>query len=132
MKLEKQVCSIEPARRLRELGVPQESVYWHWATDVEEDGLTWWTVSGKEPRRGKRVRELSTTEHYRGKIAAFTVAELGEMLPESFKTYRFKGEWFCHHPTNAVFRRENTEADVRANMLIYLLENRAIKLPSQQ
>src|SRR5262245_27315440 len=81
MELEKQACSVQLAQRLRELGVELESLFWHWATDVEQDGLTWWTVSDKEPRRGKRVRELSTPQHYRGKLSAFTIAELGEMLP---------------------------------------------------
>ena len=143
MELEKQVCSLELAKKLRELGVKQESVFWHWATDVEGDGLTWWTVSEKEPRRGKKVRELSTPQHYRGKIAAFTVAELGEMLPaivEYKGTRRFPvsrskedatgaREYKCFLDGTSLmdcFFIADTEADARAKMLIYLLENRLI------
>lgn len=151
MELKNQVCSLELANRLRELGVKQESIFWHWATDVEEDGLTWWTVVDKEPRRGKRVRELSTPDHYRGKIAAFTVAELGEMLPMSveagkpdwemphtlyFNSGRLSDEWeVCYSNGGSVMNhkeRANTEADARAKMLVYLLDNHLVTLPSRQ
>jgi hypothetical protein len=103
-------------------------------------------VSDKEPRRGKRVRELSTPQHYRGKLAAFTVAELGEMLPKNFQIYSYptlvngKEVWDCtstdprihtsegwqegHSGTPPMF--SDTEADARARMLIYLLENKLI------
>ncbi len=75
--LEKQVCGLELARQLKELGVKQESLWWHWATEIEIDGLTWWNVSIKEPRKGKRIRELPG----KGKISAFTAGELITALP---------------------------------------------------
>ena len=36
MKIEEQVCSLEPSRKLEELGVKQESQYW-WVSENGED-----------------------------------------------------------------------------------------------
>ena len=64
MPVEHQVCSHELAKRLAELGVRQESVFW-------------W-VDGKLTYTGGRASHAPL----HGGIAAFTVAELGEMLPD--------------------------------------------------
>src|SRR5215470_19529204 len=64
MPLEQQVCSYELAKRLAELGVRQESVFW-------------W-VNKKVTYTGGRASHAPR----HGEIAAFTVAELGEMLPD--------------------------------------------------
>ena len=62
--------------------------------------------------------------------SAFTVAELGEMLPEYFISFfKQKSEWVCSTPINGVGEFEdytvysNTEANARAKMLIWLKEN---------
>lgn len=34
MKLEQQVCSLESAKRLKELRVRQESLFYHWKTNA--------------------------------------------------------------------------------------------------
>ena len=131
MELSKQVVSLELARKLKELGVKQESLFcWN-------DGKlgTW-----DEPTR------FGNPELY----AAFTVAELGEMLPKSLK-YKFSdighrdadlhtgkilggGEgWYLQYtdrPNNYVdcAATAPTEADTRAKMLIYLVENELVIL----
>ena len=79
-------------------------------------------------------------------FSAFTVAELGEMLPEPFDDgssiippSRIKGVWqgcflYSTHDAddNDGWASEDfeatTEADARAKMLIYLLENKLVKL----
>ena len=126
MPLEHQVCSHELAKRLAELGVQQESVFW-------------W-VDQKLMYTGGRASHAQR----HGGIAAFTVAELGEMLPDEitvpakngkpythwlrFGRYRGAGQRFwCAYPGGAartnLEERAHTEADARAKLLIYLLEH---------
>jgi hypothetical protein len=64
MKLESQVCSLELSKRLKQLGVKQES-YFVWSCMA---GASKW-----------EVREDWANEDSRW-ISAFTVAELGEIL----------------------------------------------------
>lgn len=70
MKLENQVVSLDLSRRLKELGVKQESLFW-WA----EEKLTGWNNQD-----WKWVVTDSTYEgdyeQYRNITSAFTVAEL--------------------------------------------------------
>ena len=127
MKLEKQVCNLELAQKLKELGVPQESL-WVWLPYLEDDESTRWEI---ERRRHGLY----------GPVAAFTVAELGEMLPPTLgldfdielyvydhpRTYDivacdYKGEDGAMR-THFTARDKN-EANARAKMLIYLLENK--------
>jgi hypothetical protein len=122
--LEKQVCSLELCRRLKELGVKQESVFW-WV--VEDGGYTlipeWQSVGCIG-------------------ISAFTVAELGEMLPHHYfsrkdtaNTYepRVYDSYGIYHIAEDGILVENmfadTEADARAKMLICLVETKMV-IPS--
>lgn len=131
MKFEEQVCSLRLANRLKELGVKQESLFYHWATEIENDGLTWWIVSEKEPRKGKRIRELPGKQP----ISAFTVAELGEMIKEAntqganinVPVLTTDGSW-TSIPHGLSIEITESEANARAKMLIYLLENKLINL----
>lgn len=121
MKLEDQVCSLEPAKRLKELGVKQES-YFYWNCFTPPTG----SLSPYEEIQDHKHSQA--TEHF----SAFTVAELGEMLPTFYKggqlmAGRFKdkdGWWVsyfedgCYEPTTEA----DTEARARAKMLIYLIE----------
>jgi len=130
MELTKQVVSLDLAKRLKELGVKQKSVF-VWALDSEKWNLLW---TGNE----------YGVDGYQEYACAFTVAELGEMLPGSFETedywvqlrstkssngtvygitgYRLKGTVEIEMLTAP------TEADARAKMLVYLLENKLITL----
>ena len=68
MKLENQVVSLELAKKLKELGVPQESWFLWWHDDACHHfvGTDW--------------------KSHRVVAAAFTVAELGEMLPKDISS----------------------------------------------
>lgn len=118
MNLEDQVCSLELAIKLKKLAVKQES-YFKW--EERENG-------DKEVYHSKAT---SCTHKY---YSAFTVAELGEILNEetySRRMRKFEG-WYCTYIRQGIEERlrntiAKTEADARANMLIYLLENRLIK-----
>jgi hypothetical protein len=127
--IEHQVCSYELATRLAELGVRQESVFW-------------W-IDGKLTYAGGRASHVLRP----GGIAAFTVAELGAMLPDEviipakngklhthwlrFGRYRGAGHRFwCAYPggtaRTTIEERALTEANARAQLLISLLEHQLL------
>jgi hypothetical protein len=121
MKLEDQVVSLDLAKRLKELGVEQKSLFW------------WVNGHGKIELHDRRTDD--------GSVSAFTVAELGEILPPFVKTERdgyvnFRqrktdnGLYLCSgYPGEELvieFGDGTNEADARAKMLIYLIENKLI------
>lgn len=137
MILEEQVVSLELAKKLKELGVKQESAF-YWEVNLQNK----WTLF--------LVDDFSPRMH--PNAAAFTVAELGEMLPHyvcpkyndtpqylriekmpSDRTWRIQymrrrdeGEHIEHRtPVNPVC--EITEADARAKMLCYLIEQKIVE-----
>ncbi len=119
MKLEQQVCSLDLAKRLKKLGVRQESLYcWKHNTMSEHGPIDSWVVS--------QFPGLITSDYF---VAAFTVAELGEMLPDAMSLTRraVNGQW-AYPDMQGVRKYAATEADARAKMLIYLLENKLITL----
>lgn len=146
MKLGNQVCSLELAKRLKELGVNQESLfYWQEHLSGGQSDL----IQANEP----------ADDDYRDFYSAFTVAELGGMLPENILRKRFVGEnvedlyagnakeeqdvyflssspciegkhWWVGYEKEGkgIWKgfSEDSEADARAAMLIYLLENKLV------
>jgi len=68
------------------------------------------------------------------KYTAFTVAELGEMLPTIYipirETNKAGADWILKYPNKLGdhWHRSKTEADARAKMLIYPLENKLVTL----
>lgn len=132
MKLEQQVCSIEQAKRLKELGVNQESLfyyntYWIDKHNPEKPEIQY------EPSGKKIISETFTNLQF---TSAFTVAELGEMLPWDIVIARnIDKQWHitfqAHGRTEKemhVVASQDLEADARAKMLIYLLESKLIEL----
>lgn len=133
MEPSNQVCSLELARKLKELGVKQDS-------------LCVWVRNAHRKRFLIENRLLSDFyERYVDKggecYCAFTVAELGELMKnydeDMFVSYNFDNdesfEWiaqinrwsditFVGHTEHA-----DTEANARAKMLVYLLENQLIQ-----
>jgi hypothetical protein len=76
--LESQCCNRELALRLRELGVPQESLFYYALFNGK-----WEPTYVNDLRRGSKEPVSSF-------VAAFTVAELYDMLPNRF-TYLIGG-----------------------------------------
>lgn len=133
MKLEEQVVSLELAKKLKKLGVPQDSL-WYWING--ELYCSYCSETGDIP--------LSQEEY-----SAFTVAELIVRLPESveinkliywFRIEKYKNKYACGY---CLVIRESGESgedityhkeidsimvDAVAKMLIYLLENKIIKV----
>jgi hypothetical protein len=128
MPLEQQVVSLELAKKLKELGMKQESLF-YWSHEKETIVPKWeyWPLEED--------------------CSAFTVAELGEMLPadkcmvvkqvENAPKKGYRGCIFrddacecCGEDFYTILDETlaDTEADARAKMLIYLLENNLINL----
>lgn len=151
MKLQKQVTNKDISKRIKELGVKQDSLFYYSKLDLKD-----WEIE-------QGVEEYSCDyfggqEYKEEDISAFTVAELGEMLPEQilwknwdserdeYLVLSYSKEWsvFRGEPTGSknwvVTLKSNkednvhhyiiadTEADARGKMLIYLLENNLITL----
>lgn len=122
MKLEQQVVSLELARKLKELGVRQDSYFW-WHFGEKE---SWINTYGGQPN------------HFVPSVAAFTVAELGQLLPRKFGYNELHTVSCPNKDTFAVFYEDykkepslyqeaDTEADARAKMLVYLIEQGIVK-----
>lgn len=140
MKLEDQVCSFESAKRLKELGVKQDSI-WYWLYNNEENSyigsplqmisdeflcdLTWDAINGI-------THKVYTYKDYNHDIySAFTASELGRLLKkyDGDKKIIWKRNRLDYHKESIYKRPVNeNEAEARANMLIYLLENKIIKV----
>lgn len=115
MKLESQVASLQLSKKLKELGVVQESAF-YWEINLRND----WTLYFEygEPRMNANA-------------SAFTASELGVMLPDgigSFKTstkgYSCRGS--IGYASGFGFQKADTEANARAKMLVYLLDQKII------
>lgn len=127
MKLEDQVCSLELANRLKELGIKQHSICYWWQYDKD----SWHLTIAVYPTSPKNY------------ISAFTVAELGEMLPSWINGHHLiitkASTWFLRYraPSSFIPKEEDpeiedeNEANARAKMLIYLIENALIKIKEQ-
>jgi hypothetical protein len=125
MKLENQVVSLELAKKLKELGVKQESYFW-WYPEHQQllSDNTLSTVPTMLVDRNYR-RGTSPNGDF---VSAFTVAELGEMLPPHFPTLLSDfGLYDCYANSNLISLTKSVsavnEADARAGMLIYLIGN---------
>lgn len=126
MELSKQVARLELSQKIKELGVKQESYFvWKQLSNLSKT----WRVSYKNIHGA----------HYPGElIPAYTVAELGKMLPEYVKidgiylpiSYRRTDRYFGVGIRNVYQPTANTEADARGKMLIYLIENNLISANS--
>ncbi len=133
MELKEQVGSLELSKRLKELGVKQESLFYWWGhgsfyeVETEHNFFSGGGYIGQN------------TEQY----SAFTVAELGEMLPKNIAKsgniyipqFYYGHCWFYYYRMGGsgtyLFEpviEANTEADARAKMLIYLIKNKLINL----
>jgi len=150
MKLEDQMTSPELSKELKELGVPQDSL-WYWQS-----------INGSTPRlvhgNGEGVKYFcqcnlcghdndfcekfnDSCGYGRTEItitnSAYTVAELGEMLPKDLRVGAdtmghlmiMKGYKVWHCVYDGDYRttsRDEREAEARGKMLKWLIENKKV------
>lgn len=134
MELHQQCATLQQTKRLKELGVNQKSIFVHY----ENTGKILATFFGKEH---ENFEDQDVYVMACGMYSAFTVAELGVMLPESCdmldsepiyfsKCENAFGEgkvlWSPNLITIDLQKGFQTEAECKASVLIYLLEKKEI------
>ena len=157
MKLEDQVCSLELAKRLKELGVPQKSLF-YWVRRI--NALEYGQALGKSNKEGeipcKEFDKLGKWEilykndkdckdYGFGFYSAPTIAELGEGLPPIISIYDYNGHklfnleitraiekgWFVRYTGDLYSLKEcydDTLVNAVTKMFIYLIENGLVKI----
>lgn len=132
MKLEDQVCTLEQSKKLKELGITQYSLFYHIDNLVKEIGYEGIKLRHSINPLNKGMPVDGGVVRY---YSAFTVAELGVMLPTGYDTMRITSdkslksfEWNGYDLEGEVFSFEgfDTEAQCRAAMVIYLIESNNI------
>lgn len=150
MRLEDQVVSLELSKKLKELGVKQESYFVYFVSrkfhrqdlgvdiisNQQKVLMSWEDFVEQEEYTEDRADEFEL-------YPAYSVAELGEMLPGLKEPKHGVHFWIQEHKNRdnswtikymtaeysgvgehkQVIAGIKSEADVRAKMLIYLLEN---------
>lgn len=145
MTLEQQVTSLELSKRLRELGVKQESFFgWYFPNEDK--------IRKDEKWDAPNIQIVGSGNEWAWhdlQYSAFTVAELGELLPWYIESrfledadkwleiqkdenvddsVRWNVSYQDEMGTDLFEVFDSSEADARAKMLIYLLENKLITL----
>lgn len=130
MKLEEQVASLELSKKLKELGYKQEGLFW-WYDLGQTSPILLYINYGQKP-----IKTLHE------KFVAPTVAELGEWLPNDSRELAIdmdKGDdafWVTAYRTDNeraerydihMVGGEDTEADARAKMVLWLADNGYLK-----
>lgn len=127
MKIENQVTNLELSKKLKNLGVKQESL-WYWVQEIivstGRNIYSDWEVHLKD-----KIELLEERQAIYDAYSAFTVAELGEMSPRHsmHKSIDNPGEWIGWVNDSDRLFRDNTEANARAALWIYLIENKLVK-----
>ena len=169
MNLESQVCNLELAKKLKELGVKQESLFYY-QNNPYNNGSDCMDIMIKEHRSKNNENTIINTEcenENNEKFSTFTVADLGYLLPKSiflktedeekkiFSNFRLVAGrniiieeekpievWTVNYvcDTTSEYRNwlfdplltksiyDHNEANARAKMLIYLIENNLVDL----
>lgn len=141
MKITDQVISFEQAKRLNELGIRAKSLF-IWAEIVHPDDLSITEpllyLTDIENFSLTRLTNKELIEIYDGEeffesgvmLSAYTLAELGEMLPVNFLSGKVsETEYDCieiNHLNlfeDRLIHQPVKEVDARAKVLIHLLES---------
>jgi hypothetical protein len=141
MELKHQVCSLEYAKKLEKLSVKQESTFVWWYTETMTTDVKYFPDQDWETLEWCLKPRTSAMIDSGRDLAAFTVAELGEMLPAVIQEWKLEcqkrptGGWIVSYYCDAkrfelksvlACADADSEADARAKMLVSLLENKLI------
>jgi hypothetical protein len=129
LTLQQQVCSIELAKKLKELSVEQESFFIHTRYKITFA----YEVATYAEAKEWRCYDVANT------YSAYTVTELGEMLPHFVKNKQYsktnvlkinkrENTWVIEYHYLNYQSEDSLLANAMSKMLIYLLENKLITL----
>ena len=138
MNLESQVCSLELAKQLKELGVKQESQFYF----VNVNPILLERLLHNKITLIAHKSQCNETSP--DSLPAYTVAELGEMLSNKYNEWSqgyhdCYSQWFFqvgHRGAGSMiegiglkgFSDQEHEANARAEMIIWLIENGHMKV----
>ena len=124
MELRKQTVCEELSNKLKELGIKHESLFYHYQHFIGrwDDMRNYWGEYITASYCFMDWKEAET-------VSAFTVAELGEILKDDMMPEYSKIEkvWIRYYKEKGKFLKADNEADARAKMLIYLIENNLLE-----
>lgn len=130
--MERYCITLEQAKRLVELGLDRPCGFvWlqfrNISSPPDQHHLVHTVLESVLDACGYEDREyLEDLEMY----SAYHVGELGDLLPEDVRTYRYDGLWSVYFPVDGIMElfKESypTEAQARGALLIYLIENKLI------
>lgn len=129
MKLKNQVCTMEQAKQLKELGIVQDqgSFYWEQLKPPVTEGC-----STQRLQAGVDTFHPMSDSVVKERFCAFTTSELGIMLPNGYFTLMLDdGSWTAYDPlSNLVpvepFECFTAEPHIRAELVIFLLKRKDI------
>ena len=140
MKIEDQVCSLELAKKLKELGVKQESLFYWSKLSIQNE----YNLELRTNIFNQEIIFADCTDY----ISAFSVGELGEFLPKELRinnmSYYYTqmtditGKiWICFYRNSLCELKDaegtdEIEVNARAKILIYLIENNLIKFNDEK
>lgn len=158
MKLEDQVISLELAKCLKKLGLNQQSHFIWWYTEAMSTDVKYFPEQDWDKREWSlQVRDKYYANHahngYEGRaLPAYTVAELGELIGPYFQinsgrsgrpaqmvwtevmpNILIRSNPELHPPEEtkrAPVMPAKSEAEARAKVLFYLIENKIITIPN--
>lgn len=156
MKIEQQVCTYEQGLKLKQLGIKADS-YFTWMecllTNDGDNFLKWWAVFRPNDGEFDYMSDMQKPEGYEDEeefetdreCSAYTVAELCQMLPAYYLSWRFPADggekWIATviaspkppgvddiHTLHEFDRYGDTQAEALATLLIALLETGAVTI----
>lgn len=117
VKTEYLVCSLEQGNKLMELGVKQDSIFYSYSKKLKQEHI-WHSKTG-----------VHDTLSLHPIVSRWTSGELGVMLPNEFLENKQEGLTGDEFVIELVSTHINkNEAIARADLLLYLLENKVISV----